>query len=66
MVTEGKILFLHRLYSKGAAYYLKLVHELFDLNEEEIWEKVMEKRKKRLSDEARERFSNYRQQGSMA
>lgn len=66
VVTEGKILFLHRLYSKGAAYYLKLVHELFDLNEEEIWEKVMERRKKRLSDEARERFSSYRQQGSMA
>ena len=60
VVTSGKILFLHRLYSKGAAYYLKIVHELFDFDEEKIWEMVMEKRKQRLSDDARERF--FRQQ----
>ncbi|NLG17997.1 MAG: ParA family protein [Fibrobacter sp.] len=58
VVTEGKILFLHRLYSRGAAYYLKLVHELFDLDEEEIWEKVMARRKQRISEEARERIVN--------
>ncbi|HMA64000.1 MAG: ParA family protein, partial [Fibrobacterota bacterium] len=31
LVTDNKILFLHRLYSKGAACYIKLVHELFNL-----------------------------------
>jgi cellulose biosynthesis protein BcsQ len=56
LVTEGKILFLHRLYSKGAAYYLKIMHELFDLEEEEVWETMLEKRRQRMSDEARERY----------
>ncbi|NLW30086.1 MAG: ParA family protein [Fibrobacter sp.] len=56
IATDGKILFLHRLYSKGAAYYLKIIHELFDLDEEQIWEQMIEKRKKRISDEARQRF----------
>ena len=56
VVTGGKILFLHRLYSNGAAYYLKLVHELFDLDEEKIWDMVMERRKERISEEARARF----------
>ncbi|MBD3345032.1 MAG: AAA family ATPase [Chitinivibrionales bacterium] len=59
IVIEGKILFLHRLYSKGAAYYLKLIHELFDLSEEKAWDQMMQKRKERISDEARERY--YRQ-----
>lgn len=58
VVTDNKILFLHRLYSKGAAYYLKLVHELFDLNEDDIWEKMIEKRKMRISGEARKRFAS--------
>ncbi|MBD3321224.1 MAG: AAA family ATPase [Chitinivibrionales bacterium] len=62
LIIEGKILFLHRLYSKGAAYYLKLIHELFNLDEEEAWERMMEKRKERISDEARERY--YRQRNS--
>jgi chromosome partitioning protein len=56
LVTEGKILFLHRLSSRGAAYYLKLMHELFDLNEEKVWSMVLEKRDKRRSDDARERY----------
>jgi cellulose biosynthesis protein BcsQ len=56
LVTEGKTLFLHRLYSKGAAYYLKIMHELFDLDEEEVWETMLEKRRRRMSDEARERY----------
>jgi chromosome partitioning protein len=56
LITEGKILFLHRLSSKGAAYYLKLIHELFDLDEEKVWEMVMEKRNNRRRDEARQRF----------
>jgi chromosome partitioning protein len=56
VVTGGKILFLHRLYSNGAAYYLKLVHELFDLDEEKIWDMVMQRRKERISEEARTRF----------
>jgi len=60
VVTEGKILFLHRLYSKGAAYYLKIVHEVFDLNEDSMWETIVQKRKERLSDEARERYNRLR------
>jgi chromosome partitioning protein len=56
VVTDGKILFLHRLYSSGAAVYLKVIHELFNLNEEEVWEQVMEKRNERIKNEARQRF----------
>lgn len=56
LVTDGKILFIHRLYSKGAAFYLKLMHELFSLNEDELWENMLEKRKERFSLEARERL----------
>lgn len=58
LITEEKILFLHRLYSKGAAYYLKIMHELFDLKEDELWETMIEKRNQRLSEDARERFFN--------
>ena len=56
VVTDGKILFLHRLYSTGAAYYLKIIHELFNLDEEKLWEQVMEKRNERIRSEARRRF----------
>ncbi len=56
LITENKILFLHRLYSKGAAYYLKIMHELFDLDEDTVWEAMIEKRRERLSEEARQRF----------
>lgn len=56
LITEGKTLFLHRLYSKGAAYYLKVMHELFDLNEDDLWAEMLEKRKERRSAEARKRF----------
>lgn len=55
VVTDGKILFLHRLYSRGAAYYLKIVHELFDLSEESVWEQVKEKRKIHISNTAKKR-----------
>jgi chromosome partitioning protein len=56
IITDSKILFLHRLYSRGAAYYLKVIHELFNFNEDELWEQMMDKRKKRISDDARKRF----------
>jgi cellulose biosynthesis protein BcsQ len=56
VVTDKKILFLHRLYSNGAAYYLKIIHELFNLDEEDVWEQVMRKRNQRMRDEARQRF----------
>jgi chromosome partitioning protein len=56
LVTEEKILFLHRLYSKGAAFYLKIMHELFDLDEGAVWETMVEKRNQRLREEARDRF----------
>ena len=61
LITEGKVLFLHRLYSKGAAFYLKLMHELFDLNEDKVWEQILEKRNRRLSEDARERFYKSRE-----
>jgi len=53
VVTEGKILFLHRLYSKGAACYVKLVHELFKREEGEIWEALMDKRGEHIKERAR-------------
>jgi chromosome partitioning protein len=56
VVTDHKILFLHRLYSNGAAYYLKIIHELFNLDEETVWEQIMEKRTERMREEARRRF----------
>jgi chromosome partitioning protein len=56
IITEGKILFLHRLTSKGAAYCLKLMHELFNLDEDFVWENMLEKRRLRQRDEARQRF----------
>jgi len=56
LITEEKILFLHRLYSKGAAYYLKIMHELFNLNEDEVWETMLLKRNQRLGEEARARL----------
>ncbi|MBD3243317.1 MAG: AAA family ATPase [Chitinivibrionales bacterium] len=56
LVSEGKNLFLHRLSSKGAAYYLKIIHELFGLDEEATWNMVLDKRQRRQSDEARRRF----------
>lgn len=55
LVTDGKVLFLHRLYSRGAAYFLKLIHELFNLSEDEVWQRMIERRKKRRAEEARER-----------
>jgi len=56
VVTEGKILFLHRLYSKGAACYVKLVHELFALDEEGVWDAVAGKRDEHMRERARERY----------
>jgi chromosome partitioning protein len=64
VVTCGKILFLHRLYSRGAAYYLKLVHELFDLDEEKIWEQMKEKRSERLREDARQRYHQLQNDGA--
>ncbi len=57
IVTDQKILFLHRLYSKGAAFYLKLVQELFGLNHDAVWEKMVDKRKDRMSLDAKDRFT---------
>lgn len=56
LVSEGKNLFLHRLSSKGAAYYLKVIHELFGLDQQATWQMVLDKRGRRQSEEARRRF----------
>lgn len=61
LITEGKTLFYHRLRSKAAAYYLKLMHELFDLDENDVWEKVTDRRNERIRGEARERLQRTRQ-----
>ena len=60
LVKERKILFLHRLSSKVSAYYIKLIHELFDLDVEKTWQMVMEKKKEHVSNEARKRFFEHR------
>lgn len=60
LAKERKILFLHRLSSKAAAFYIKLIHELFNLEEEKTWEMVMKKRRERMSMEARQRFFEQR------
>ncbi len=62
LVKEGKILFIHRLSSKAAAYYLKLMHELFDLEEGKTWAMVMDKRKEQLGNEARGRLVKMRRE----
>jgi chromosome partitioning protein len=64
VVTEGKILFLHRLYSKGAACYVKLVHELFMREEEEIWDALMDKRGEHIRERARERYHKAKKAGA--
>jgi chromosome partitioning protein len=64
LLQEKKSLFLHRLYSKAAAYYLKLVHELFDIDEVDTWDAMRAKRRERQRNEARERF--YRQKQKMS
>jgi chromosome partitioning protein len=56
VVTEGKILFLHRLYSKGAACYVKLVHELFKRDEVELWDALLDKRGEHIRERAKERY----------
>ncbi len=63
LVREGKILFVHRLSSRAAAFYLKLVHELFDLDEQTTWNRVMNRRKERLGNEAAQRLAKLRVDG---
>ncbi|GBU20219.1 chromosome partitioning protein [Fibrobacteres bacterium R8-0-B4] len=63
VVTEGKILFLHRLYSKGAACYVKLVHELFLQDEEELWDTLINKRGEHIRDMARDRYHKTKKKG---
>jgi chromosome partitioning protein len=63
VITEGKILFIHRFSSKGAAYYLKLIHELFDLDEDKIWAMVIDKKNDHKKEEARQRFIERKKAG---
>jgi hypothetical protein len=62
LVKEHKILFVHRLSSKVAAFYIKLIHELFGLDEETTWHMVMEKRTQRLNSEATGRLTKLRRE----
>jgi chromosome partitioning protein len=57
LVTEGKILFLDRFMSgKAVPYFIKLMVELFPLTEESLFGNLKEKRKKHLSENARNRL----------
>ena len=55
-VREQKTLFIHKLFSKAAAHYLKLIHELFDLDEKKVWEQVCDVKQNQLKNEARQRY----------
>jgi len=55
-MREQKTLFIHKLFSKAAAHYLKLIHELFDLDEKKVWEQVCDVKQSQLRNEARQRF----------
>lgn len=55
-VKEQKTLFVHKLFSKAAAHYLKLIHELFDLDEDKVWEQVCDVKQSQLRGEARQRY----------
>jgi len=47
LVTERKILFLHYLNSRVTSFYVKLMHELFDLDEDKIWQVTLQQEKGR-------------------
>jgi chromosome partitioning protein len=55
-MKEQKTLFIHKLFSKAAAHYLKLIHELFELDEKKVWEQVCDVKQGQLRSEARQRF----------
>ena len=55
-MKEQKTLFVHKLFSKAAAHYLKLIHELFELDEKKVWEQVCDVKQGQLRSEARQRF----------
>jgi len=55
-MKEQKTLFIHKLFSKAAAHYLKLIHELFDLDEKRVWAQVCDVKQSHLRGEARQRF----------
>jgi chromosome partitioning protein len=42
LVTERKILFLDFLNSRVTSFYVKLLHELFEFDEEQLWKTTME------------------------
>ncbi len=57
MIIEGKSIFLDRFKSsKAAKCFLQLILELFPIEEDEVYEKVMEKRGKNRSEIARKLF----------
>ncbi|MCL2184142.1 MAG: ParA family protein [Chitinispirillia bacterium] len=55
-MKEQKTLFIHKLFSKAAAHYLKLIHELFNLDEKRVWSQVCDVKQVHLRGEARQRF----------
>ncbi|MDR0305434.1 MAG: ParA family protein [Chitinispirillales bacterium] len=62
-MKEQKTLFIHKLFSKAAAHYLKLIHELFDLDEKKVWEQVCDVKQSQLRNEARQRIFDQQKKG---
>jgi|WetSurMetagenome_2_1015567.scaffolds.fasta_scaffold197778_2 chromosome partitioning protein len=52
LVTERKILFLDFLNSRVTSFYVKLMHELFELDEEELWKVTMQQSEARCATKA--------------
>ncbi len=52
LVTERKILFLDFLNARVTSYYVKLMHELFELDEEQLWKTTMQQSEGRSSNKA--------------
>jgi chromosome partitioning protein len=52
LVTERKILFLDFLSSRVTSFYVKLMHELFELDENEIWQATIKQDELRAQNKA--------------
>jgi hypothetical protein len=42
LVTERKILFMDFLHSRVTSFYVKLMHELFELDEDRLWQMTIQ------------------------
>lgn len=66
VVTERKTLILNRGSAKATAYFVKLMFEVFGLNEDEVWETIIDKRKQERSEISKKNFIRARIQKTIA